>query len=29
MIDEEKVEEEFEPTPYSGEYRKSLLDADE
>ena len=29
MIDEEKVEEEFEPTPYSGEYRRSLLDADE
>ncbi len=29
MIDEEKVEEELEPTPYSGEYRRSLLDPDE
>ena len=29
MIDEEKVEEELEPTPYSGEYRRTLFDPDE
>ena len=29
MIDEEKVEEELEPTPYRGEYQRNLLDADE
>ena len=29
MIDENKVEEEHEPTPYQGEYRKELLKPDE